>query len=247
MSGHSKWHSIKHKKGAADAKRGKIFTKHAKFITIAAREGGGDAEMNPALRMAVEKAKAENMPNDNIERAIKKGTGEDKGGAVIEEVIYEGYGPNGIALLIQVLTDNKNRTVSNVRTILDKNGGSLGSSGCVAWMFKKQGVISLGQNTEELQLTAIEAGADDVQEEGSGLEVITKPENFLTVKKALEEAGAPIESAEVQQIPENTVKVEDEETAKKILRLMDALDEDEDVSEVSANFDISEEIMEKVV
>ena len=249
MSGHSKWHSIRHKKGAADAKRGKIFTRHAKLITVAAQKGGGNPDMNPALRSAIDKAKIENMPNDNITRAIKKGTGELKGGAQIMEVNYEGYGPNGIAIFITCLTDNKNRTVSSLRSILSKNGGSMGESGCVAWMFHKKGVLSInliGKNAEEIELSAIDAGADDVQIEGELLEVITAPKSFEEVKKNLEDSGLIFLSADLTLLPENNIKIESEEDAKKFLRLIDLLEEDDDVNEVFSNFDIPAEILEKL-
>lgn len=249
MSGHSKWHSIKHKKGAADAKRGKIFTRHAKLITIAAQQGGGDPEMNPSLRLAIDKAKAENMPNDNIARAIKRGTGELKDGAVITEVSYEGYGPNGIAILITCLTDNKNRTVSNLRSILSKNGGSMGESGCVGWMFHKKGVLTIdlkGKNQEEIELIAIDAGAEDVSIEDGVLEVTTKPDDFDKVKKQLETNGIQFLNAEQALIPENYITIENEEEATKIVKLIELLEEDEDTDEVFSNFDISAEILAKM-
>jgi len=250
MSGHSKWHSIRHKKGAADAKRGKIFTRHAKLITIAAQQGGGDPEMNPSLRLAIEKAKAENMPNDNIKRAIQKGTGEDKNAAQIMEITYEGYGPNGIALMITCLTDNKNRTVASVRSTLTKNGGSIGEGGCVGWMFHKKGVLTVDlkvQNQEELELLAIDAGAEDVVTDGDILEITTTPDDFENVKKHLEENSVKFEGAEISLIPENTIAIESEDDAKKILRLIDLLEEDEDVDKVYSNFDIPAEILEKLV
>lgn len=246
MSGHSKWNSIKHKKGAADAKRGKIFTKHAKLIQIAAR-GGGDPEMNPSLRLAIDNAKADNTPNNNIERAIKKGTGEDKDAAQLLEVVYEGYGPAGVALYIQCVTDNKNRTVSNVRTILAKNGGSMGESGCVAWMFKPQGVIVVkvsGTNKDDLELAAIDSGAADIESDGETMTVYTDPSDLGIVATSLRNAGFGVESQEFTFVPNDTVKIEDREKAKKILRLMDALDEDDDVTNVSSNFDIEESLLD---
>ena len=250
MSGHSKWHSIKHKKGAADAKRGKIFTRHAKLITIASQQGGGDPEMNPSLRLAIEKAKAENMPNDNITRAIKKGTGENKDGTFIMEVSYEGYGPHGIAIMISCLTDNKNRTVSSLRSILSKNGGSMGETGCVGWMFHKKGVLEVntkGKDIEEIELFAIDAGAEDVTVDEEVLEITTAPDDFEVVKKSLEENGVEFISADLSLIPENTVAIENVENAKKTLRLIDLLEEDDDVDEVFSNLDIPRDILEKLV
>lgn len=245
MSGHSKWHSIKHKKGAADAKRGKIFTKHAKLITIAAR-GGGDPDMNPSLRLAIDNAKADNVPNANIDKAVKRGTGDDKDGAAMIETTYEGYGPGGIALYINVITDNKNRTVSNVRSILTKGGGSMGENGCVAWMFEKKGLViaRIGEmDPDEAELMAIDAGAADLSSEDGVMEIHTGASDLAKVAGALREAGFEIESQEITFIPKDEVKVEDSETAKKILRLMEALDDDEDVTNVSSNFDIAEELI----
>ena len=247
MSGHSKWHSIRHKKGAADAARGKIFTRHAKLITIAARDGGGDPDMNPGLRLAIENAKKDNMPNANIERAIKKGTGEDKDAAQFFEITYEGYAPGGIAVLVETLTDNKNRTVSSVRSTFTKHGGNLGESGSVAFLFQKKGMILVSNPSEELEMEAIEAGAEDVSEEDGLLEVITAPKELFSIKEALEKAGAKIESAELKFIPENTIKVDDESSAKKIIHLIQALEDNDDVSNVSHNADISADIMEKVM
>lgn len=246
MSGHSKWHSIRHKKGANDAARGKIFTRHAKLITIAAREGG-DPEMNPGLRLAIDNAKKENMPNNNIERAIKKGTGEDKDGAQLLEIVYEGYAPGGVAVLIETLTDNKNRTVSSIRSTFAKNGGNLGESGSVAFLFHKKGIILIKNPNEDIEMTAIEAGAEDVVEEDGFLEVTTTPKELFAIKEALEKAGAKIESAEAKLVPANTVKVNDEPTAKKIMNLIEILEDNDDVSSVSTNVDIPAEIMEKVM
>lgn len=245
MSGHSKWHSIKHKKGAADAARGKIFTRHAKLISIAARDGG-DPDMNPSLRLAIDNAKKENMPNANIDRAIKKGTGDDKDGVQFFEITYEGYAPGGIAVLVSAFTDNKNRTVSSIRSIFSKNGGNLGESGSVAFMFQKKGIIVVSNPSEEIEMVAIEAGAEDVVMEDGFLEVSTGPTDLFTVKKALEESGAEIESAEVSLVPENTIEITDEATAQKIMRLIHLLEDDEDVSNVAANFDIPQEILEKI-
>ncbi len=246
MSGHSKWHSIKHKKAATDARRGKIFTQHANLITISARKGG-DPEMNPGLRLAIDNAKKANVPNNNIDRAIKRGTGELKGEAEISELTYEGYGPSGIAVIVECLTDNKNRTYTNVRTIFNKKGGNLGESGSVAWMFDRKGLITVnneGLDSEELELAAIDAGADDIKTEGNLTEIFTAPNTLTDVNEKLKSAGFESESADSQLIPKDTVKIEDEEAAKKVLEFMDALEEDEDVSNVSSNFDISDELME---
>ncbi len=248
MSGHSKWHSIKHKKGIADAKRGKIFTRHANLITIAARSGG-DPSMNPTLRLAIDNAKKENVPNSNIEKAIKRGTGEDKSAAQIEEVIYEGYGPGGTAVIVECLTDNKNRTLTNIRTIFNKSGGNLGGSGSVAYMFTRKGVITLNiaeLDPDEVELSAIDAGAEDIQREDKMMEIYCKPNELSSVCDKLKEAGFEPDNAEVQLVPNSTVQVEDEKTAQKILNFMDALEDDQDVSNVSSNFDISDEMMEKI-
>ncbi len=210
MSGHSKWHSIKHKKGAADAARGKIFTRHANLITLAAREGGGDAEMNPSLRLAIDNAKSVNMPNSNIDRAIKRGTGEDKEGAQFFEVQYEGYGSDGVAVIVNALTDNKNRTVASIRSIFTKNGGSLGETGCVSYMFHKKGVIILqvsSEQTEEVELLAIDLGVEDVQESEEGLEITTPSDTFFTVKEKLESSGAHIVKSELLLILKTQYKL----------------------------------------
>jgi YebC/PmpR family DNA-binding regulatory protein len=247
MSGHSKWSSIKHKKGAADAKRGKIFTKLIKEITVAARMGGGDPEGNPRLRAAIAAAKAENMPKENIERGIKKGTGELEGQSY-EESSYEGYGPGGVAVLVDCLTDNKNRTVSEVKYIFDRNGGSLGEPGCVSWIFEKKGVVILdkdGVDEEKLIEVALEAGAEDVREEETEFEVYTDPSNFEAVKEAIEGAGFSYTVAEVDMIPKNTVKLEGKK-AQQMLSLMQTLEDNDDVSNVYANFDISDDILEAV-
>ncbi|MFC1655863.1 YebC/PmpR family DNA-binding transcriptional regulator [Patescibacteria group bacterium] len=249
MSGHSKWHSIKHKKGAADAKRGKIFTVHAKLITIAAREGGGDPDMNPSLRTAIDNAKTANVPNANIERAVKRGTGADKDGIEISEVMYEGYGPAGTALYIQAVTDNKNRTVASVKSILSKNGGNMGGAGSVAYLFHQKGLILIKAEAakhEDLELTAIDSGAEDIKIEGDTAEVYTNSKDLHNVKKKMEEGGFEIESAEIAFIPENEVKIEEEDKAKKVLKLMEALEDDEDVTNVFSNFDIPEELLEKL-
>jgi len=244
MSGHSKWSTIKHKKGAADAKRGKIFTKIIKEITVAARMGGGDVDANPRLRTAVAGAKAQNMPQDNILRAIKKGTG-DLEGVNYEEITYEGYGPGGAAILIEAMTDNKNRTVGEVRTILGKNGGNMGESGCVAYMFEKKGLMVVpgdAMDEDSLMELALEAGADDLQSVDGHYEIITAKENFNAVHTTLEEKSIPMEVAELTAIPSNTVPV-NESHGKSLLRLMDQLEDHDDVQKVYSNFDISDEVM----
>jgi len=244
MSGHSKWHSIKHKKGAADAIRGKIFTRHANLITIAARAGGGDPDMNPSLRLAIDNAK-----KDNIERAIKRGTSNLKDTAEIVEITYEGHGPGGIAIIIECLTDNKNRTLTNVRTILNKQGGNLSESGSVAWMFKRSGVITINtenKNPDEIELNAIDAGAEDIERENGIMHIYTPPKELSAIVNKLKKSGLEPENAEIQMVPQQTVKIEDENIAKKVLNFMEALEDDPDVSNVSSNFDISEEIMEKL-
>jgi len=249
MSGHSKWHSIKHKKGAADAKRGKIFTLHSKLITLTAREGGGDPEMNAALRTAIDNAKMANVPNINIERAIKRGTGDLKDEAEIIESMYEGYGPAGIAVYVQTVTDNRNRTVSNIKNILTKHGGNMGTSGSVAYLFHKKGIILIDADKskhEEIELTAIDAGANDIKIENTSIEVYTEPKNLHEIKSKLEGAGIQIKSADITFLPETEVLIKDEDQAKKVLRLMEALEEDEDVANVYSNFDIPEEMMENL-
>ncbi|MFP3867818.1 MAG: YebC/PmpR family DNA-binding transcriptional regulator [Desulfobacteraceae bacterium] len=246
MSGHSKWSTIKRRKGAQDAKRGKIFSKLIKEITVAARMGGGDAGGNPRLRAAIDAAKAENMPKDNIDRAIKKGTGELEGSS-FEEVIYEGYGPAGVALLVESLTDNKNRTVSDVRYLLSKYGGSMGEAGCVSWMFDKKGVIVFDKATvdeDELLEAALEAGADDLLVGESEFEVLTEPGNFEAVRKALEDKGFQYLLAEIQMHPKSTVRIEEEKSAQQVLKLMEMLEDHEDVQHVYANFDIPDQIIE---
>lgn len=247
MSGHSKWHQIRRQKGITDAKRGNMFTKAARLITVAAQKGGGDPTMNALLRTALESAKQINMPSANIERAIKKGTGELKEGLALEEVVYEGYGPGGVALYIQAVTDNKNRAVAEVKNILSKHGGSMGSAGCTAWMFEQKGVLSLdtqGKNLEDIELQAIEAGADDIKIEGNTLFVYTVPQNFQSMKEALTRFG--ITSSCVTFVPKNEVKITNEATARHILRLIDALEDCDDVSGVASNFDIAEEVLSKV-
>ena len=246
MSGHSKWHTIKHKKGALDAKRGKIFTKLIKEITVAARTGGsGDVDSNARLRKAVTDAKAQNMPNDTIDRAIKRGTGELEG-ASYDEVLYEGYGPNGVAVMVAGLTDNRNRTVAEIRHIFSKNGGNMGESGSVGWMFDKKGYIVVdkaAKSEEELFDIAIEAGADDMQDDGDVFEILTSTEAFEAVNEAIRKAGIEPQAAEISMIPQNYIKLEGAE-AKQMLKLYDALDDNDDVQKVYANFDIDESEME---
>jgi len=244
MSGHSKWSSIKHKKAATDAKRGKIFTKVIKEITVAARMGGGDIETNPRLRTAVQAAKAENMPKDNIERAIKKGTGELEG-VNYEEISYEGYGPGGAAVLVESLTDNKNRTVADIRSIFGKNGGNLGENGCVAWMFDKKGYIvveSSAVDEDTLMETALEAGAEDIREDDSNFEVITEPGDFEAIKEAIDTALISYIDAEVTMLPQNTTNLAGKE-AEQMVRLMEMLEDCDDVQKVYTNADIPEEMI----
>lgn len=247
MSGHSKWHSIKYKKGIADAKRGKIFTKHAKLITIATRDSGGDVEMNPALRTAVANAKADNMPNTNIEKAIKKGTGEDKDGAVFSEVMYEGFGPANTVFYVQVITDNKNRSVASVKNIFSKNGGNLGEAGTVGWMFEKKGVVLVedGGDEEAAELAIIDSGAEDFTLEDDVFEILTDPIDLMKVRDNLVEAGLAVKNAEISYIPKNTVLIDDLADAEKIVRLIDALEDDDDVSRVYGNHEFSDDVMTK--
>jgi len=245
MSGHSKWSSIKHKKGAADAKRGKIFTKLIKEITVAARMGGGDPAGNPRLRAAILAAKAENMPKENIERGIKKGTGELEG-VSYDEITYEGYGPGGAAVLVECLTDNRNRTVSEVKHLFERNGGSMGEPGCVAWTFEKKGLIVFDKdkvNEEQLFELALDAGAEDVNDEDDQFEVITDPADFESVRDAIDNAQLPYELAEVTMLPKSTVKL-DGKKAQQMLNLMQSLEDNDDVSHVYANFDIADDVME---
>jgi YebC/PmpR family DNA-binding regulatory protein len=249
MSGHSKWSTIKRKKGAMDAKRGKIFGKLAKEITVAARLGGGDVTGNPRLRAAIAAARAENMPNDNITRAIKRGSGEG-GGAALEEVTLEGYGPAGVALMVESLTDNKNRTVSDVRYLITKYGGNLGEPGCVAWMFDKKGVIVFdreGLDEDQLLEAALECGAEDLQGDDSQLEVLTDPANFIEVKEALEARGLKPVLAELQLRPKTTVRIEEEKSAQQVLKLVESLEEHDDVNDVFANFDIPDQLLEALM
>ncbi|MDI3478767.1 MAG: hypothetical protein PWQ59_2292 [Thermoanaerobacterium sp.] len=242
MSGHSKWANIKHKKEKMDAQKGKIFTKLTKDIIMAAKEGG-DPETNSKLRDAIEKAKANNLPNDNIQRAIKKGTGELSGGN-LEEVVYEGYGPGGSAIIVEALTDNKNRTAGDVRHIFDRSGGSLGSSGCVAWMFDKKGLITIEKSEnideDELAMLVIDAGADDFSSDGDEYEILTEPSNFQAVKDAIKNAGYEISSAEITMIPQNTVKLSDSDY-EKFEKFIEKLEENDDVQEIYHNVDVPDE------
>jgi YebC/PmpR family DNA-binding regulatory protein len=249
MSGHSKWSSIKHKKGAADAKRGKLFSKLSRALIVAAREGGPDPTANLALANAIEKARSYSMPKDNIERAIARGSGADSDADSFEQVIYEGYGPNGVALIVEALTDNRNRTAADVRAAFTKHDGNLGGSGSVAWLFERRGLILVdadGVDEDELMLAAAEGGAEDVERDGSSFRVTSAPEDLTAVRGAIEAAGFSVDSAELTMVPKTTVSLEDEGAAKKTLRLMDALEENDDVQEVYANFDIPELVMEAV-
>jgi YebC/PmpR family DNA-binding regulatory protein len=246
MSGHSKWHSIKHKKAAADSKRGRIFTRLIKEMTAAARAGGGDPDGNPRLRLAVATAKAANMPADNIKKAIMRGTGELPG-VSYEDVNYEGYGPGGVAIFMHVLTDNRNRTVAELRHILSKNGGNLGETGCVGWMFERKGYFVVEKSAadeEKLLELALGAGADDMREDGSNFEILTTPESFEAVRSALEKEKIPTASAEISMIPQNYVKLEGKH-AQTMLKLMEALEDHEDIQNVWANFDIDESELEQ--
>jgi YebC/PmpR family DNA-binding regulatory protein len=244
MSGHSKWSTIKHKKGAADAKRGKIFTKVIKEITVAARIGGGDVDGNPRLRLAVQKAKEVNMPQENLIRAIKKGTGELEG-VQYQEISYEGYGPGGVAIFMEVMTDNKNRTIGELRAVLDKNGGNMGENGCVAWIFEKKGTITImtsEKDEEELLELVMDAGGDDLQTIDDYYEITTSVESFESVRKAIENSGLKVQSAQLTRIPQNTVNVE-EKNCKSLLRLMDMLEDHDDIQKLYSNFDITDELM----
>lgn len=247
MSGHSHWAGIKHKKAANDAKRGKLWSKLARLIIVAAKNGGGDPGTNLSLRYAIDKAKEANMPKDTIEKAVKKGTG-DLEGVSFEEVLYEGYGPSGVAVMCEVLTDNRNRTASEIRKIFDMNGGALGASGCVAWLFTKKGFISIngaGKDEEKVMELALEAGAEDFNAEDGMFEITTDIDSFRVVKQALLDAGIEIEASEISQVPSNTIAV-DEHDARKVLRLMEKLEDHDDVQGAHGNFDISDEIMAKI-
>ncbi|MEK6600933.1 MAG: YebC/PmpR family DNA-binding transcriptional regulator [Candidatus Binatota bacterium] len=246
MSGHSKWSSIKHKKAAKDAKKGKLFTKLIKEITVAARMGGGDINANPRLRTAVLAARSGSMPGDNIERAIKKGTGELEG-VSYEEIQYEGYGPGGAAIMVQVLTDNKNRTVQEIRRIFTKHGGNLGENGCVAWMFDKKGLITVDKlkiDEDQLMSLSLDAGAEDVREEDGLFEIVTRPEEYEKVRERLQREKVPVVGAQVTMVPKNTVTL-DGQSAEQILKLTEELEDHDDVQTVAANFDIPNELLEK--
>ncbi len=248
MSGHSKWSTIKRKKGAIDAKRGKIFSKLIKEITVSARQGGGDPDGNPRLRSAIAAAKAENMPKDNIERAIAKGSGGGEGDAY-EEILYEGYGPGGVAVLVECMTDNRNRTVADVRHYFAKSNGNLGENGCVAWMFDKRGQILVDKDKiseEELMDKALEAGAEDVIEDENEFQVLTSVDEFNDVRDGLEEQGVEFLEAPISMIPQNTIEVEDEKIAASLLKLLENLEDHDDVQKVHANFDIDQGLMEKL-
>jgi len=247
MAGHSKWAQIKHKKKIVDAKRGSLWTKLLKEITVAAKLGGGDQKGNPRLRTAVAKAKSVSVPNDNIDRAIKKGTGELPG-VTYEEATYEGYAPGGVAVMVEVMTDNKTRTVAEIRAIFGKSGGQMGETGCVTWMFSKKGEIIVEKEAaseDALLEIALEAGAEDLDTSGDSFGITTPPESLEAVRSVIEGKGIAMESAELNMIPLNTIKIDSEETARKILRLMETLEDHDDVQKVHANFDIPDEILEK--
>jgi YebC/PmpR family DNA-binding regulatory protein len=249
VSGHSKWHSIRHKKGAVDAKRGKLFSKLTRAIIVAAREGGPDPDNNLALQNAIEKARESSMPKDTIERAIVRGAGTGADAEAYEQVSYEGYGPNGVAVLVEALTDNRNRTAADVRNIFAKNDGNLGTSGAVAWLFERKGILIVpGDSVDEdaLTMAAADAGAEDVVREESSFQVTCAPEDLASVRQALEQAGIQIESAEITMLPKTVVRIEDEAAARKLLRLMETLEENDDVQDVYANFDIPEGVLEAV-
>ena len=249
MSGHSKWSTIKHKKGTADARRGQLFSKLSRAIMFAAKEGGPDPASNLALQNAIEKARSYSMPKDNIERAIAKGSGADADGAAFETVVYEGYGPDGVAVLVEALTDNRNRTASDVRHLFSKNGGNLGTSGAVAWLFERRGVVVVdaeATDEDELVLAAADGGADDVERDGSSFQVSTPPDQLAAVRGAIEAAGIQVSSAELSMVPKTTVEIADETSAKKLMRLIDALEENDDVQDVWSNFDIPEQVLEAV-
>lgn len=248
MSGHSHWAGIKHKKAANDAKRGKVWSKVARMIIVAAKNGGGDPAANLTLRYAIDKAKSVNMPKDTIEKAIKKGTG-DLGGVHYEEVLYEGYGPSGVAIMVEALTDNRSRTGPEIKRIFEKHGGSLGTTGCVNWMFGKKGLITVATsaaNEDDLMELALGAGADDMQNSGEVFEITCDPSAYEQLKKALEAKSIPIEVAEISMVPQNTVGIDSETVAKKIVSLMEAFDDHDDVQNAYANFDIPDEVMAKV-
>jgi YebC/PmpR family DNA-binding regulatory protein len=249
VSGHSKWSTIKHKKGAADAKRGKLFSKLSRAIMVAAKEGGADPASNQALQNAIDKARSYSMPKDNIERAIAKGAGEGTDGSSFETVVYEGYGPEGVAVLVEALTDNRNRTASDVRHLFTKFGGNLGATGAVAWQFERRGVVLVpadGIDEDELVLAAADAGADDVERDGSTFVVSSSPEELTRVREALAAAGLELESVGLSMVPKTTVAIADESTAKAVVRLVEGLEDNDDVQDVYANFDIPEAVLEAV-
>jgi YebC/PmpR family DNA-binding regulatory protein len=249
VSGHSKWSSIKHKKGAADVKRGKLFSKLSRAIIVAAKEGGGDPANNLALQNAIEKAKSYSMPKDNIDRAIAKGSGADADADAFETIVYEGYGPEGVAVIVEALTDNRNRTAADVRHLFAKNGGNLGATGAVAWQFDRRGVVVVpadGVDDEELLLVAADGGADDLERDGDIFQVTSAPESLSNVRGAIEAAGFAVDSAELMLVPKTTVAVEDEAKARQVMRLIDELEDNDDVQEVFANFDIPEQVLEAV-
>ena len=249
MSGHSKWSTIKHKKGAADARRGQLFTKLSRAIIVAAKEGGPDPDSNLALQNAVEKARSYSMPKDTIERAIARGSGADADASAFETVIYEGYGPEGVAVLVEALTDNRNRTASDVRHQFTKHGGNLGTTGAVAWLFERRGIVMVaadGVDEDELTLAAADGGAEDVELDGSSFQVSAAPEDLASVRQSIEDAGFEIESAGLSMVPKTTIAIEDESTAKKVVRLVEGLEESDDVQDVYANFDIPERVLEAV-
>jgi YebC/PmpR family DNA-binding regulatory protein len=249
LSGHSKWSSIKHKKGAADAKRGQLFSKLSKAIIVAAKHGGGDPMNNLALQNAIEKARSYSMPKDNIDRAIAKGSGADADADAFESITYEGYGPEGVAVIVEALTDNRNRTAADVRHLFAKHGGNLGTDGSVSWQFERRGVVVVageGVDEEELFLAAADGGADDIEQDGTVFQITSAPEQLAAVRGAVEDAGFAVDSAELMLVPKTTIAVEDETKARQVMRLIDALEENEDVQDVYANFDIPEQVLEAV-
>jgi len=247
MSGHSKWATIKHKKGAADQARGKLFAKIIRQVEVAARQGGGDIDMNPTLRTMYQKARSASVPLDTIEKAIKRGTG-DLEGVIYEQITYEGYAPHGVAILIDVLTDNRNRTGSDVRTALKKNGGTIAEPGAVAWQFERKGIITVpgSESEDDVMLAALDAGAEDITREGDTWRVTTAPHDVTTVQEALEAAGIAVDSADTTMLPTSTIELDSPEAARSVLRVIDALDENDDVQDVYANFDIPDAVMEAV-
>jgi YebC/PmpR family DNA-binding regulatory protein len=247
MSGHSKWATIKHKKGAADQARGKLFAKIIRQVEVAARQGGGDIDMNPTLRTMYQKARSASVPLDTIEKAIKRGTG-DLEGVIYEQITYEGYAPHGVAILIDVLTDNRNRTGSDVRTALKKNGGTIAEPGSVAWQFERKGIVTVPGSVgeDDVMLAALDAGAEDITDEGDSWRVTTAPHDVTAVQEALEAAGITVESADTTMLPTSTIELDSPEAAKSVLRVIDALDENDDVQDVYANFDIPDAVMEAV-